>query len=121
MEFCDICNNMLYIKCDEDKNLIKFCRHCDFSKIETGSKSIRISETMYSEDDLLYNQHVNKYLRYDPTLRRINDPNIKCTNKDCIIDDDKQQILYIKYHPENMKYLYVCDHCGHIWRQQENK
>jgi DNA-directed RNA polymerase subunit M/transcription elongation factor TFIIS len=116
MEFCEICNNMLYVKCNDEKKLVKFCKHCEFSKVETSTKSIKISETMYTEDDLLYNQHINKYLRYDPTLRRIKDNIIKCPNKECDVEPEKEQILYIKYHPNNMKYLYVCDHCGYIWR-----
>ena len=120
MDFCDICNNMLYVKSDEDKNLIKYCKHCDFSKKETSAKSIKISETMYSEDDLLYNQHINKYLRFDPSLRRIKDSTIKCQNQECTMtESDDDRVLYIKYHPHNMNYLYVCDHCGYIWRQNK--
>jgi DNA-directed RNA polymerase subunit M/transcription elongation factor TFIIS len=118
MEFCDICNNMLYMKSNEDKDLIKFCKHCDFSKVDTQNGCVKISETMYTEDDLLYNQNVNKYLRYDQTLRRINDSKISCPNTDCETQTKSidQQVLYIKYHNQNMKYFYVCDHCGHIWR-----
>lgn len=118
MEFCDICNNMLYMKSNENKDLIKFCKHCDFSKIDTQNGCVKISETMYTEDDLLYNQNVNKYLRYDQTLRRINDSKISCPNAECDTktSDIDQQVLYIKYHNQNMKYFYVCDHCGHIWR-----
>lgn len=119
MDFCDICNNMLYVKSDEEKNLIKYCRHCDFSKIENTTKAIKISETMYSEDDLLYNQHINKYLRFDPTLRRIKDNSITCPNSDCNVPEEEQRILYIKYHPHNMNYLYVCDSCGNIWKQDK--
>lgn len=120
MEFCDICNNMLYMRTNDNRELIKYCKHCSFEKKEENKGSVKISKTIYTEDDLLYNQNINKYLRYDNTLRRINDPKVKCPNKDCeTMDDSKnkdQQVLYIKYHPENMKYLYVCDHCGHIWR-----
>ncbi len=114
MEFCEVCNNMLYVKTDDARNLVKYCKHCEFSKTELSQNSIKISETIYTEDELLYNQNINKYLRYDPTLRRINDSQIKCPNGEC--SDKQQQVLYIKYHPQNMKYLYVCDHCGHIWR-----
>ena len=118
MEFCDNCDNMLYIKNNEDNDLVKFCKHCSFSKIENTSKCIKISETKYSEDDLLYNQNINNYLRYDPTLRRIRDINITCPNTEkCNKSVDEQQVLYIKYDNKNMKYLYVCDHCGNIWKK----
>jgi len=121
MEFCENCNNMLYVRTNEDKHLVKYCRHCENTKIETVNGSIKISESIYSEDDLLYHQNCNKYLRYDPSLRRINDPLIKCTNQECLIntgnpDNKEQQVIYIKYHHKNMKYLYCCDYCGHIWR-----
>lgn len=119
MEFCEVCNNMLYVKTDEQRHLVKYCKHCEFSRVDTDMNSVKISETMYTEDDLLYNQNINKYLRYDPTLRRINDSQIRCPNSECLTTEDttkQQQVLYIKYHPQNMKYLYVCDHCGHTWR-----
>jgi len=125
MEFCDICFNMIYIKSSEcgdnqsltEPTLIKFCKHCKYEKEDTNKKSVKVSETIYTEDDLLYNQQINQYLRFDPSLRRIKDPNIKCTN--CDIPEDKRQIIPIKYHPAHMKYFYVCDNCGYTWR--ENK
>ena len=108
MEFCEICDNMLYVKSNEEKKLVKFCKHCDFEKVETVNTAINISKTFYSGDDLLYNQHVNKYLRYDPTLRRIKDPLINCPNENCNAPDDKKQVIYIKYDNKNMKYLHLC-------------
>lgn len=119
MEFCPVCNNMLYVKTDENKNLVKYCRHCDYNRIDNHTSAVKICETIYSEDDLLFNQHVNKYLPMDNTLRRINDPIIKCTNPECISNTEEgvdQQVIYIKYHHENMKYLYCCDRCSTIWR-----
>ena len=44
MDFCDICNNMLYVKCDIDNNLVRFCKHCDFSKTESDAKFVKITE-----------------------------------------------------------------------------
>ena len=54
MEFCEICDNMLYVKTDEKNMLVKYCKHCQFEKVETDNKcAIKISKTIYSEDDLL--------------------------------------------------------------------
>jgi|TARA_B000000475_G_C15993443_1_gene445986 DNA-directed RNA polymerase subunit M/transcription elongation factor TFIIS len=117
MEFCEVCDNMLYVKTNEDKQLVKYCKHCAFEKIESSNTAIKISQTIYSEDDLLYNQHVNKYLRFDPTLRRIIDPHIACPNTECSAPPDKNQVIYIKYDSKNMKYLYVCETCGETWKQ----
>lgn len=121
MEFCEICNNLLYLRSEQDNTLEKYCRRCNFVKKESGSgkKAFKVASTMYSEDDLLYLQFKNKYLRYDPTLPRVQDQALQCPNKECNGDREKPQILYIKYHPVHMKYLYCCDHCGWTWRDDE--
>lgn len=117
MEFCEICENMIYAKSNQEKQLVKYCKHCLFEKVETVNTAIRISQTIYSEDDLLYNQHVNQYLRFDPTLRRIKDPLINCPNSKCNVPEEEKQLIYIKYDSKNMKYLYVCESCGETWKQ----
>jgi hypothetical protein len=89
---------MLYVKSNEEKKLVKYCKHCEFEKVETINSAIKISKTIYSEDDLLYNQHVNKYEK-------------------CDAPENKKQVIYIKYDSKNMKYLYVCEHCGETWKQ----
>jgi DNA-directed RNA polymerase subunit M/transcription elongation factor TFIIS len=121
MEFCDVCDNMLYIK-DENRKLVKYCKHCSFSKtLDVQQGAIKISETMYSEDDLLFMQYQNKYLRHDPTLPRVRDPSIVCPSSDCTGDKENPQVLYVKYHPVHMKYFYCCDYCGYTWRSDEAK
>jgi DNA-directed RNA polymerase subunit M/transcription elongation factor TFIIS len=122
MEFCDICDNMLYIKDHEGTGLMKYCKHCGFEKIigQSGS-ALKISETIYSEDDLLYMQYQNKYLRHDPTLPRVRDPNLTCPNDACSGPRDEPQVLYVKYHPVHMKYFYCCDYCGFTWRSDDYK
>jgi len=118
MEFCD-CENMLYMRTNETGDLIRYCKQCGFESIEaaTTGKAVRVTRTMYSEDDLLYKQHQNNYLRYDPTLPRVND--IPCPNKECTGSKQNPSVLYIKYHPVDMKYFYMCDHCGKTWKTGE--
>jgi len=127
MEFCDICDNLLYLRTEDNKTLMKYCKHCNFVKNDEtseGGRSLKVAETLYSDDDLLYLQFQNKYLRYDPSLPRVCDPAITCPNGDCSGPKDalkkgvefKNQVLYIKYHPVHMKYLYCCDYCGTTWR-----
>lgn len=121
MEFCDICDNMLYIK-DKEKQLIKYCKHCNFSKsLDPNQGAMKISETTYSEDDMLFMQYQNKYLRYDPTLPRVRDPSLVCPNAECSGSKDSPQVLYVKYHPIHMKYFYCCDYCGFTWRSEDVK
>lgn len=114
MEFCTVCDNLLYLRTDEDNKLIRYCKNCNFEKQE-AQHGLRISKTQYSEDEMLYKYHQNPYLRYDPTLPRVN--NIVCPNPSC----QKSQVLYIKYHPEKMLYLYCCDFCGHFWKADDKK
>lgn len=119
MEFCEVCDNMLYIK-DNEGSLMKYCKHCGFTKtLDAAAGALKISETVYSEDDLLYMQYQNKYLRFDPSLPRVRDPAIQCPNDDCTGPRQEPQILYVKYHPVHMKYFYCCDYCGHTWRMHE--
>jgi DNA-directed RNA polymerase subunit M/transcription elongation factor TFIIS len=121
MEFCDICDNLLYLRAEQETTLTKYCKHCSFSKKENSApgNAIKVTQTLYSEDDLLYLQFKNKYLRNDPTLPRVRDPALACPQSSCPGPKDQPQVLYIKYHPIHMKYLYCCDYCGHMWRQEE--
>jgi len=120
MEFCEICDNLLYLRSEEDHALIKYCKHCTFSKRETaeGRPAVRVAQNLYSEDELLYLQYQNKYLRCDPTLPRVSDSGLTCPNSQCTGPSDKPQILYVKYHPVHMKYLYCCDYCGTTWKKE---
>lgn len=115
MEFCEICQNMLYLRMNEEDQLEKHCKHCKSSEIEQ-KKGIRVSKTMYSEDDVLYKFHQNPYMRFDPTLPRIN--NVPCPSDGCTGKSKPPQVLYVKYNPNKMLYFYCCEHCGHTWKAQ---
>ena len=47
MEFCELCNNMIYIKNDDENNLVLYCKHCYYSNVITDSKCIKLNETEY--------------------------------------------------------------------------
>jgi DNA-directed RNA polymerase subunit M/transcription elongation factor TFIIS len=122
MEFCDLCDNLLYLRGEEEGGLARHCKHCGVSKpVDGAGPAWKVCQTLYSEDDLLYLQYKNKYLRYDPTLPRVSDPSLPCPNKECTGPKDKPQVVYIKYHPLHMKYMYTCDYCGTQWRSQDHK
>ena len=92
MEFCEVCDNLLYFSESSGaavpalRSLNKFCKNCGFTKQlniqQTGA--IRVAKTLYSEDDLLYAQYKNKYLRHDPTLQRVCDPRVRCSSSSLI-------------------------------------
>lgn len=123
MEFCKNCQNMLYLVTNDEGGLAYSCKCCKYSedKSQNMNKAVCISTTKYTEDDLLYKQNINPYLRFDPTLPRVQDKNIRCENKNCTGPEDKSQVIYVKYHPVHMKYFYVCDYCGYTWRKKSEK
>jgi DNA-directed RNA polymerase subunit M/transcription elongation factor TFIIS len=118
MEFCKLCDNMLYIKrevTDEQDKLINYCKNCSNSvELKSGNKSILIFENNYEKEKINYKLFVNPYIKYDPTLPRVNNlvcPNAKCTKK----KNQDNEVIYIKYDNENMKYLYYCVYCEEFW------
>ncbi len=118
MEFCKLCDNMLYIKrevTDEQDKLINYCKNCSNSvELKSDNKSILIFENNYEKEKINYKLFVNPYIKYDPTLPRVNNlvcPNAKCTKK----KNQDNEVIYIKYDNENMKYLYYCVYCEEFW------
>jgi len=118
MEFCKLCDNMLYIKrevTDEQDKLINYCKNCSKEiELKSDNKSILIFENNYEKEKINYKLFVNPYIKYDPTLPRVNNlvcPNNKCTKK----KNEDNEVIYIKYDNENMKYLYYCVYCEEFW------
>lgn len=115
MRFCDFCNNMLYVDIDDKKHLLYYCKSCGFKNSEGDkTKSICITEDNKINDFTKYSQYINPYLKYDPCLPRVN--NIKCPNEVCSKPSSKDnEVIYIKYDANNMKYIYNCCDCNHFW------
>ena len=121
MNFCGTCNNMYYIKLEEEDcdKIVYYCRNCGNvdDKILDVNKCI-LQENINKVEDK-YNIHISKYTKLDITLPRIN--YIKCpysiceTNKEGF-DLTKKEIIYIRYDNIAMKYLYLCSHCDFIWK-----
>ena len=116
--FCKQCQNMTFLYTDEIKNLIHHCKSClysePYSKKDNCIYSIQFKK--YDNSEYINN---NPYVTHDITLPKIkNNPNIKCVNPECIsITESKEcDITYIKYDMENMKYIYICNHCGQKWK-----
>jgi DNA-directed RNA polymerase subunit M/transcription elongation factor TFIIS len=118
MDFCDLCDNMLYLKMKIDENkLFNHCKNCNFEKELPNNKSFKVLEKNYEKEEINYDLFINPYIKYDPTLPRIN--NIHCLNKNCTKDKEKQhEIIYIKYNNIDMKYLYYCVHCDYYWNTE---
>ena len=116
MKFCEKCDNMLYLKLSEDRDLVYYCKNCGHSipmKKEDGSICVIDDNTV--DDNVKFSQYINKYIKFDPTLPRVN--NITCVNPQCTKKkDEENEIIYLKYDADNMKYLYYCTYCDNFWR-----
>ncbi len=113
MEFCPVCDNMLYIKA-EANDVVFHCKNCMYSRRQDDAdKSICITSNSQN-DKSIYSMFMNPYLRHDPTLPRVD--NIDCPNGDCTKPPKmKPNVIYLKYDAVNMKYLYNCTYCQHFW------
>ena len=121
MEFCEICNNMLYVRINaneeeedldeapiEETKLVYYCKNCDesYDRINQNNCVYHVS---YALDDIKRENVVNKFIVNDPTLPKAF--GIKCPNDDCPAKNKKQNIVYIKNDDKNMKYIYICVEC----------
>ena len=127
MHFCNNCGNMLYLKITKEgeESLIHYCRKCgniEENIINESSETICVSKTHIKKTQQTYKNIINEYTKLDPTLPRIK--NINCPNNDCLSnkqDDSKGEtkendIIYLRYDNENMKYIYLCTSCNHSWK-----
>ena len=145
MDFCEDCDNMLYIKIiDEEETdqetsagkiqseesicstentkggLIYFCKCCgkEYSNIKNTLNSVY--SINYNLDNIKKYNLINEYTLEDPTLPKAN--GIKCPNKECASKTNKvNNIVYINYDETGMRYIYACLDCyrskiePHIW------
>lgn len=115
MEFCDYCNNMYYIKENDDNSIEYYCKNCGSKReIKTDTNSKLILENNYEEDNQKYFQFLNPFIIHDHTIPHVN--NVQCKNKECTkptnTDND---VMYIKYDEKSIKFVYYCVHCKYFW------
>ena len=117
MNFCTECNNMYYLKLagENDNSLVYYCRNCGHEDTSLANESVCITNTTLRRSTQKYTHHVNAYTKTDPTLPRT--AAIRCPNQSCESNKDKkkQEVIYLRYDDENMKYLYICKTCDHTW------
>jgi|TARA_Y100000389_G_C16967332_1_gene273983 DNA-directed RNA polymerase subunit M/transcription elongation factor TFIIS len=113
--FCTKCENILYIFANTDeKKLYYGCKSCG-NKTEMNSKSQLVYTSNQTKLDKSEIINSNPYITHDITLPTIKgNKNIKCINSDC--SSEESDITYIKYDDTNMRYMYICNHCGSKWK-----
>ena len=134
MRFCKICDNMYYIKLNDDtktSNLEYYCRNCGHVDTELSVENISVSKQFLKNKDKQFDNIINQYTKFDPTLPRIH--NILCPNQECatnIVENMssasyassvvEREIIYIRYDDVNIKYLYLCTTCDHSWKIEDS-
>lgn len=134
MHFCEKCDNMYYIKIDMEDNLIYYCRRCNHENktLAKNHENLCVSKLNINEVNDTYQNIINEYTKLDPTLPRINyikcpNCNINNNNKSTLEsknedivesnnDDNDSNVIYIRYNDIDMKYVYLCEKCNHVWK-----
>jgi len=127
MHFCNECGNMYYIRLNEkDENkLVYYCKKCGNENNQITEDNMCVSVTNLKRQENKYYHIVNKYTKLDKTLPRLN--NIKCPNDECISNHENEQtrakneIIYMRYDNEDIKYVYICVNCDSIWTTNRQK
>lgn len=118
MHFCPVCNNMFYLRIDEENpnKLDYYCRNCGHEDKILAHDNMCVSKTLIKKSEQSFNHIINEYTKLDPTLPRIN--TILCPNTECETNTKKakREIIYIRYDDTNMKYVYLCSECSNIWQ-----
>jgi DNA-directed RNA polymerase subunit M/transcription elongation factor TFIIS len=113
--FCKDCDNLLYLyKSNDSDDLYNCCKSCG-SKTKVDEKVTLVYTNDKGKMDRSECIVNNMYITHDITIPSIkNNPNISCKNPDCQVKESN--IRYIKYDDINMKFIYICNHCGHKWK-----
>ena len=123
MNFCVKCDNMYYLQLSKDNSdkLVYYCRKCGNvdDNILNNDGIICVSKTHIKKTKQTYNNIINEYTKLDPTLPRIN--NMKCPNVDCVSNNEESkqsgnEIIFLRYDNDNMKYIYLCNACDYSWK-----
>ena len=121
MKFCTECDNMYYIKINEEdpNKLSYYCRNCGNKDTSVDDKSVCILNSQISSETSLGNNIdslINKYTKLDPTLPRIY--TIPCPNAECKTNTEgaSRDVLYMRYNDEKLHYLYMCCVCDTKWK-----
>lgn len=123
IRFCDICENKLYHRVEED-SLVHFCRVCGTTDTNVNENegvcvlNIHYGNGMNDDEMTKPLGHIyNKYTKYDPTLPHLL---LLCPNEQCEThkkgEDAKSDVIYIRYDNTHMKHLYICTACDYTWK-----
>jgi hypothetical protein len=125
IKYCPQCRYYLYLKVNRDtpspevnqSYLSRICRNCGFEQRDEQGGMITETQLQQRASEG-YKILLNKFTRQDPTLPHMK--TIKCPNETCPTNTGaaEKDVIYIKYDPMNLKYLYICNVCDFQWRSR---
>lgn len=113
MRFCPTCD--YYMPLDKT-NESRECRTCGtIEKVNGGLVMETIIQEKASE---AYKVFLNEFTKNDPTLPHLH--TLGCPNKECPtnVAGVQKDVVYIKYDPTNLKFLYICNVCDEKWKSR---
>lgn len=116
MKFCPKCDN--YLSLDTKTGaLMRICRTCGYAEEDTQG-GLAVETIVQERSSEGYKILLNEFTRHDPTLPHVK--TLKCPRTICTTNTANQprDVIYIKYDPVNLKYLYICNVCGEQWRSR---
>lgn len=117
IQFCENCDNKYYHAIHPTTGaLILYCRACAHTKTDITNTTCVLSTNVRSQAVNIHSL-VNKYTKYDPTLPHTY---LLCPNQDCSTNTGKDaphitDAAIIRYNYEQMKFIYICTECDHVW------
>lgn len=117
MKYCSTCRNSFKPRFQPDGKLIWSCFSCGIQEEQVGG--CLLMETHVQERSSEgYKILKNEFTRQDATLPHVK--NIKCPNDECSSNTGgaDRDVIYMKYDPVNMKFLYLCNVCEFTWRSR---
>jgi len=99
-----------------------YCRHCGYIETNLTKENVIVSISNITQKNIKPKFVINEYTKYDPTIPRIH--HIPCVSKECpsIVkpEENPQNVLYIRYDNDNLKYMFMCEYCNTTWSNDNN-
>jgi DNA-directed RNA polymerase subunit M/transcription elongation factor TFIIS len=112
MEFCTVCENMLFLT-NVDEKLMFQCKKCGFEKDATSNVVCSMSFQKKEQ----HSSVIHKYTKLDPTLPRMK---LKCPLETCTNHEKESDIIQVRYNETELSYAYLCPECDTIWKMDKN-
>jgi DNA-directed RNA polymerase subunit M/transcription elongation factor TFIIS len=104
-----------------DSSVVLKCKACGYQEpmTPTTDAEAMVLKTVFNSGSSAAGASsgvgINEYTLLDPTLPHMK--GLRCPNESCDSrkDESKQDVIYIKTDPTNMKFLYICTVCKTQW------